>query len=483
MRIIGNDPSTPRQAQIVASGTLSTGDAVVVNSDGTVSVVEGSAGGTGSPSTIVAASVSPSTASIVHDALSDNIVVIYRDSNNSNYGTAIVGSISGGSITFGTPSVFVSDYLSEPSAGGDGNGKVVIQYKKSSDIGYARVATISGTSISFGSEAALPNNPKSAHTQVVYDSSNSKFVLFYTNENPTASSFAVVGTVSGTSISFGTANNYKASYANRTGAVYHTASSKVIVAFRDEGNGSTLTAMVGTVSGTSISFGSPSTGEASISSESYVGAAYDPVSEKVVLSYVVGGSWPPDVRGVVCTISGTSVSFGTAVTVSASNYNASVTYNPPSSSFVFLYNPATGDSKTREVSISGTSLSLGAEETITGLGYINGGNYSAAYVPSEKRIAIYFQQNSSPNYLQALTYGIAYTNLTAENYIGTAATGAADTQRAKINLKGAVDENQSGLTAGQSYYVQTDGTLGTTPADPSVFAGTAVAANKLIVKG
>ena len=75
------------------------------------------------------------------------------------------------------------------------------------------------------------------------------------------------------------------------------------------------------------------------------------------------------------------------------------------------------------------------------------------------------------------------TNLTSENYIGTAASGAADTQRAKINLKGAVDESQSGLTAGQSYYVQTDGTLGTTPADPSVFAGTAVAATKLIVKG
>ena len=40
MRIIGNDPSTPRQAQIVASGTLPSGQPVVVNADGTVSVVE-----------------------------------------------------------------------------------------------------------------------------------------------------------------------------------------------------------------------------------------------------------------------------------------------------------------------------------------------------------------------------------------------------------------------------------------------------------
>ena len=39
MRIIGNDPSVPRQTQEVASGTLPNGRPVVVNSDGTVSSV------------------------------------------------------------------------------------------------------------------------------------------------------------------------------------------------------------------------------------------------------------------------------------------------------------------------------------------------------------------------------------------------------------------------------------------------------------
>ena len=38
------------------------------------------------------------------------------------------------------------------------------------------------------------------------------------------------------------------------------------------------------------------------------------------------------------------------------------------------------------------------------------------------------------------------------------------------------------LTAGQQYYVQTDGTLSETPANPSVLAGTAISATKLIVK-
>ena len=59
----------------------------------------------------------------------------------------------------------------------------------------------------------------------------------------------------------------------------------------------------------------------------------------------------------------------------------------------------------------------------------------------------------------------------------------ADGGHALIDTQGAISDNQIGLTAGQSYFVQTDGTIGTTAGDPSVFAGTAVSATKLIVKG
>ena len=40
MRIIGNDPSVPRQTQEVASGTLPNGKPVVVNADGTGTVFD-----------------------------------------------------------------------------------------------------------------------------------------------------------------------------------------------------------------------------------------------------------------------------------------------------------------------------------------------------------------------------------------------------------------------------------------------------------
>ena len=74
-------------------------------------------------------------------------------------------------------------------------------------------------------------------------------------------------------------------------------------------------------------------------------------------------------------------------------------------------------------------------------------------------------------------------NLTADNFLGFAAHTYADTQSALVNSTCTVDRNQTGLTAGQTYYVQTDGTLGTTAGDPSVVAGTAISTTSIIVKG
>ena len=56
-------------------------------------------------------------------------------------------------------------------------------------------------------------------------------------------------------------------------------------------------------------------------------------------------------------------------------------------------------------------------------------------------------------------------------------------QTATIQISGSIDDAQSGLTPGQKYYVQNDGTLSETADSPSVFAGTAVASTKLIING
>ena len=87
--------------------------------------------------------------------------------------------------------------------------------------------------------------------------------------------------------------------------------------------------------------------------------------------------------------------------------------------------------------------------------------------------------NMTTSAVNAVSYD---TNLTGENYIGISDASYTNGQSATIQLAGSVDDAQSGLTPGSKYYVQGDGTLSTTADSPSVFAGTAVATTKLVVK-
>jgi hypothetical protein len=75
------------------------------------------------------------------------------------------------------------------------------------------------------------------------------------------------------------------------------------------------------------------------------------------------------------------------------------------------------------------------------------------------------------------------TNLTATNFIGTATAAVADTATATIKLKGGVSSGHSSLTIGSDYYIQTNGTLGTSAATPSVKIGKAISATQILMKG
>ena len=44
--------------------------------------------------------------SITYDSSNEKVVIAYKDSDNSNQGTAIVGTVSGTSISFGSPVIF-----------------------------------------------------------------------------------------------------------------------------------------------------------------------------------------------------------------------------------------------------------------------------------------------------------------------------------------------------------------------------------------
>ncbi len=108
---------------------------------------------------------------------------------------------------------------------------------------------------------------------------------------------------------------------------------------------------------------------------------------------------------------------------------------------------------------------------------------SATFDSSSNKVVIAYTDFGNSYYGTSVVFQNETTNLTSENYIGIAKGAAADGTSAVVQTGCSINDAQSSLTAGQDYYVQTDGTLGLTAADPSVLAGTAVSATKLIVKG
>ena len=214
MRVIGNDKDKARETQLVASGTLSTGDTVVVNSDGTVRVVGGASQSIGSA--VKFNSGITYVPSSVYDANSFPLVVAYRDESNSDYITAVVGTVSGTSISFGSEVVVTSEVIVETAIAYDANAqKVVVFYERGSGAGelMSKVGTVSGTSISFGSATAVTSGSVIT-VNATYDANAQKVVVFYADNNNGNYPTARVGTISGTSISYGTAATAKSGAAD-----------------------------------------------------------------------------------------------------------------------------------------------------------------------------------------------------------------------------------------------------------------------------
>ena len=456
------------------NGNNSYGTAVVFGNTGVSPVPE-----IGSPA-VYNSNGSPYN-SAVYDSTNNKVVIAYRDNGNSQYGTAIVGTVSGTSITFGTPVVFSStgtDYIS--ATFDSSNGVVVIAYEAS--YGRAIVGTVSGTSISFGSSNIFESG-SAVTIGSTFDSTNNKVVITWVDTSSSNDyGKAVVGTVSGTSISFGSTNTFHSTYTSWTSPTFDSTNGKVVVAYQDSANSNRGTAIVGTVSGTSISFGPEAVFETGITAR--ISSVYDSANGKVVIAYYDQSNSYYG-TAVVGTVSGTSISFGTPVVFnSASTSHNSIAYDSTNQKVVIAYRDQGNSNYGTAVvgTVSGTSISFGSP-TIFESASTN--FISAAFDSTNNKVVIAYMDSGNSSYGTAVTFSprTISSNLTSENYIGISDGAYTNGQTATIQIMGAVDDAQSSLTPGQAYYVQNDGTLSTSADSPSVFAGTAIAATKLIVRG
>ena len=84
--------------------------------------------------------------------------------------------------------------------------------------------------------------------------------------------------------------------------------------------------------------------------------------------------------------------------------------------------------------------------------------------------------------LQARVYPLSIPFTTAAGYIGISNGAYSNGATATIQLPSSVDDSQSGLTAGTTYYVSASGSLATSPDTPAVTAGVAISSTQMIIK-
>ena len=126
------------------------------------------------------------------------------------------------------------------------------------------------------------------YIDATFDSNSNKVVISWSDKgNNSNAGTSIVGTVSGTSISFGSAVVFEAPITKDISSTFDTVNNKVIIIYKDQGNSNYGTAIVGTVSGTSISFG---TAIVFASAETqYTNVVYDTAAGKIAIVYKDGG--------------------------------------------------------------------------------------------------------------------------------------------------------------------------------------------------
>ena len=465
-------------ADFVASGAIANGDVVILNANGTVSVTTATSDQLGTTASF-ASSVGgspPEHMSSTFDSANNKVIVAYRDQNNNGYATAVVGSVSENTISFGTPVVVNSGnsyYVSVVFAGGSHN-KVVVAFRDvvNSNYGRCAVGQVSGSSITFGSittfETATTN-----HIAGIFDSANSKVIFAYTDSGNSNRGTARVGSISGTnnSISFASA-----AVVFDTGECYHhsltfdTSTNKVLFVYKDNTETS-LASVVGTVSGTSISFGNQTI--ISTDDGQFIDSAIDTTNNKLIVVYRRNSDGHG--QAFVGSVSGTTLTFGSANTfATAATFMHSVAYDSSVDKISIIYRDSSDSNKIKTVvgTIDGTNISYSSTITLT---TYSSEDTFARYDSNSNKMVLGW--SSSSNGGVAAIFSHASTD--AGNYIGLATAAIADTATGSITINGGINESQSSLAVGTTYYVADNGTLQTTNNGRKI--GKAISATKILV--
>jgi len=429
-----------KQLSFTADGAIASGQTVALQTAGTVKAVGNFAAAVGSAQQYHASRVNLNAAA--YDSNANKVLIIYNSDTSGDNGLyGVVGTVSGTSISYGTPVVVESGqfYDITNAVFDSSNNKIVFGYRTGTSSGVKMVvATISGTTVSFGSATSVEAASTENGTAIGYDVASGKIVVVYKAAANNQYVTGVVGTISGTSISFGTPTVI-ASDNNSIGhaVVYDPVVQKTVVAFK---SGDYANAAVSTISGTSISFGSSTVLNNSINVQDAITGAYHSAENKIVFQIEDSSN---DAHAIVCSVSGTSVTAESITEIidngiyggAQNSLRPVMQYDPDRKKLVFFYVDKSYKVQALTLSLSGTSITVDGTSEIEGT--VNSGTLGVTYDTSaDKHIVAHAVGYASA---AANTFTPAFTNVSS--FLGIADAAISNAASGNITMKGGVAIN------------------------------------------
>jgi hypothetical protein len=346
----------------------------------------------------------------------------------------------------------------------NGTRDLLVLYSSSSQV-YYRYLTQSGTSYSAGTETSMFSSSSYPQIACLYDETNDQYIAVF-QESLAVS--IMIGTLSGTTMTWGTRTTgimTGGSYSECLFISLEKTTGKLVVS-------SNATVMVGTVSSGSVSFGTPV-----VLSSTYTGRGGGQASIDAQgngMCFYMRGS-PYESWGHPFSVSGTTITAGTRQRIdnySFASQTCSGIYSYDLDAWPFTYTNSSGATEWDVASSSGSSWSSVSGRNLTGLtASFNGSFYSAQLVGTD------YYLNVDGNGRTTVEYEPDTTD--AGDWIGIAAAAISSTASGDITIIGGVNDQQSGLTTGSTYYVGNDGTLQTTNNGRKI--GRALSATEILV--
>jgi hypothetical protein len=211
-----------------------------------------------------------------------------------------------------------------------------------------------------------------------------------------------------------------------------------------------------------------------------IATGYDVPSGNFVFAYVSGSSYV--IR--VASLSSYTLTFGSpsgSIGYSFTSFSTQFRTMPGSNVTFFIAENSNGGGVVyaAPVTVTGTSSSTGSLQDVS-----PGSTLTYKPIATVDPINLQFvvcAGNGSTG-VAGRTFTNITSNLTSSNFAGFSSASYTNGQTATINVVGARNSAQSGLTAGNRYHVVADGTLNSS-ATTQPYAGLALSATSILVKG